>query len=213
MGRKVQSWRRAVPAMDVDDVHYVLILVSMASRNCVSGSAACALEGWNLEVCTSLCPWRFILGRILLQVLSRQARQVSLPCTLLESGTEWACSCPSPKGWYRANWARRLDLSRAFLVGPCGCYSVDLVAWGVGSNRGGGLCLAWMRLMCGVSMFPSVRFAAVVSPGRLLMRWRVGIVRFARPCARGGFCDASGADDGFLPGRCCAASLCRIPAV
>ena len=69
---------------------------------------------------------------------------------------------------------------------------------------------AMMRLMCGVSMFPSVRLAAVVSPGRLLMRWRVGIVRFARPCARGGFCDASGAEADFLPGRSCAASLCSI---
>ena len=90
----------------------------------------------------------------------------------------------------------------------CGYYSVDLVAWGVGSNRGGGLCLPWMWMMCGVSMFPSVRLAAVVSPGRLLMRWRVGIVRFVRPCARGEFCDASGAEASFLPGRFCAASLC-----
>jgi len=63
--------------------------------------------------------------------------------------------------------------------------------------------------MCGVSMFTSVRLAAVVSPGRLLMRWRVGM-RFARPCARGGFCDASGAEAGFLPGCCCTASLCSI---
>jgi len=29
-------------------------------------------------------------------------------------------------------------------------------------------------------------------------------VRFARPCTRGGFCDASGAEAGFLPGRYCA---------
>jgi len=45
---------------------------------------------------------------------------------------------------------------------------VDLVVWGVGSNRGGGLCLPWMWMMCGVSMFPSVRLATVASPGRLL---------------------------------------------
>jgi len=57
------------------------------------------------------------------------------------------------------------------------------------------------------SMFPSVRLATVVSPGRLLMRLRVRILRFARPCARGGFCDASGAKADFLLGRCCAASL------
>ena len=92
----------------------------------------------------------------------------------------------------------------------CGYCSVDLVAWGVGSNRGGGLCLPWMWMMCGVSMFPSVRLATVVSPGRLFMRLRVRILRFPRPCARGGFCNASGAEAGFLPGRCCAASLCSI---
>jgi len=129
-------------------------------------------------------------------------------CSIL--GAERACSCPSPKGWYRASRARRLCLRRAFFVGPCGCYSVGLVAWGVGSHRGGELCLLWMRLMCGVSMFPAVRLAAVVSPGRLLMRWRVGILGFARPCVRGGFCDASGAEADCLPGRCCAASLCGI---
>jgi len=64
---------------------------------------------------------------------------------------------------------------------------VGVAVWGVGSHRGGGGTLhptagTWMRLMCGVSMFPAVRLAAVVSPGRLLMRWRVGILGFARPC-------------------------------
>jgi len=49
-----------------------------------------------------------------------------------------------------------------------------------------------------------------MSPGRLFMRLRVRILRFVRPCARGGYCDASGAEAGFLPGRCCAASLCSI---
>jgi len=102
------------------------------------------------------------------------------------------------------------ELGILIFAGPCGCCSVDLVARGVGSNRGGGLCLPWMWMMCGVSMFPSVRLAAIVSPGRLLMRWRVGKVKFARPCTRGGFCDASGAEAGFLLGRCCAASLCSI---
>jgi len=74
MGRKVQSWRRDVPAMDVDDVRCVLVPVRLACSVYVSGSAACALEGRNLEVCTSLCPWRFLSGRILLQVLSRKMR-------------------------------------------------------------------------------------------------------------------------------------------
>ena len=66
----------------------------------------------------------------------------SVPCS--SPGTERACSCPSLKGWYRASRARRLGLSRAFFVGPCGCCSADLVAWGVGLNRGGGLCLPLM---------------------------------------------------------------------
>jgi len=143
---------------------------------------------------------------------SSVAKRGSSPCPVPCSspGTERACSCPSPKGWYRASRTRRLGLSRAFFVGPCGYCSVDSVTWGVGFNRGGGLCLPWMWMMCGVSMFPSVRLAAVVSPGWLLMCLRVGMVRFSRPCARGGFCDASGAKAGFLPGRCCAASLCSI---
>ena len=84
--------------MDVDDAHYVLIPVCMACSVCVSGSAACALEGWNLEVCTSLCPWRFFLGRIFLQVLSHQARQLSLPCSLLESGDRAGLLVSFPEG-------------------------------------------------------------------------------------------------------------------
>ena len=86
MGRKVQSWRWVLPAMDMDDVHNVLIPVRVACSACVSGSASCAIESWDLEVYTSLCPWRFMIGRILLQVLGRQARQMSLSCSLLESG-------------------------------------------------------------------------------------------------------------------------------
>ena len=43
--------------------------------------------------------------------------------------------------------------------------------------------------------------------GSALMRLGVRILRFARSCARGGFCDASGAEAGFLPDRCSAASL------
>ena len=131
-----------------------------------------------------------------------------VPCSSLR--TEWACSCASTKGWYRASQTRCLCLNRAFFVGSCGCCIVGVVAWGVEIHRGGGLCLPWMRLMCGVSMFPAVRLAAVVSPGRLLMRWGVGVLGFVRPCTRGGFCDASGAEAGCLPVRCCAASLCSI---
>jgi len=138
-------------------------------------------------------------------VVKRCCCPCPVPCSTL--GAEQACSCPSPKGWYRASRARRLCLSRAFCVGSCGCCIVGVVAWGVESHRGGGLCLPWMRLMCGESMFPAVRLAAVVSPGRLLMCWGVGILGFARPCARGGFCDASSAEAGCLPGRYCAASL------
>ena len=61
MGRKVQPWRRAVPAMDMDDVRWVHVPVRMACSVCVSGSAAYALEcWWDLEVCTSLCPCWFL---------------------------------------------------------------------------------------------------------------------------------------------------------
>ena len=57
MGRRVQLWRRAQPAMDVDDVRWVHVPVRQACSVCVSRSGACALEGRNLEVCASLCPW------------------------------------------------------------------------------------------------------------------------------------------------------------
>ena len=113
-----------------------------------------------------------------------------------------------PEGMVSYKPGQELGLLLIIFAGPCGCCSVDLVSWGVGSNRGGGLCLSWMWMMCGVSM--SVRLATVVSPGRLLMRLGVRILRFSRSCARGGFCDASGAETGFLSDRCCAASLCSI---
>ena len=54
-----QSWR-AVPAMDVDDVRCVHVSVRQACSGCVSGSAANALGGQNLEVCSFLCPWWFL---------------------------------------------------------------------------------------------------------------------------------------------------------
>jgi len=91
MGRKVQSWRWAEPGMDMDNVHNVLIPVRVACSVCVSRSASCAVEGWDLEVCTSLCPWRFILDRILLQVLGRQAQ-------LLDSGGRAGLLVSFPEG-------------------------------------------------------------------------------------------------------------------
>jgi len=60
MGRRVQSWRRAVPVMDVDDMRCVHVSVRQACSGCVSGSALYALEGRNLEVFSSLCPWWFL---------------------------------------------------------------------------------------------------------------------------------------------------------
>jgi len=57
MGHMVRSCRRAVPAMDVDDVRCLHVPVRQACSVCVSGSAAWVLKGWNLEVCSSLCPW------------------------------------------------------------------------------------------------------------------------------------------------------------
>jgi len=131
----------------------------------------------------------------------------SVPCS--SPRTEQSCTCPSPKEWYRASCGRSLGSCRR-IVGLCGCCTLRVVSGVVRGNRVCGLCLSWMWMICGVSMFPSVRLTAVVSPGRLLVRLRVRILMFARPCARGGFCDASGAEAGFLPGRCCAASLCSI---
>jgi len=87
-----------MPVMDVDDVHNVLIPVRVACSVCVSGSASCALEGWDPEVCTSLCPWRFNFGTILLQVLGRQARLLSWPCSLLESGDRAGLLMSFPEG-------------------------------------------------------------------------------------------------------------------
>jgi len=90
----------------------------------------------------------------------------------------------------------RLYLYRSFFVGSSSSCSVGVGAWGVESHRGGGLGLPWIKLMCDVSMFPAVRLTAVVPPGRLFMRWRVGSLESARPRAHGGFCDASGAEAG-----------------
>ena len=92
---------------------------------------------------------------------------------------------------------------------PYGCCCVYCFAGVVRSNRRGELCAPWMWMMC-VSMFLSVRLATCVSPGRLRVRLRVGILRFARPSARGVICDASGAKAGFSPGRYCAVLLCSI---
>jgi len=87
-----------VAAMDMDDVHSVLIPVCVVCSVCVSGSVSCALEGWDLEVCTSLCPWRFILGRNFLPVPGCQARQLSLSCSLLNSGGRVGLLVSFPEG-------------------------------------------------------------------------------------------------------------------
>jgi len=60
MGRRVESWRRAVPATDVNDVRCGHVSVRQTCSGCVSGSPAHVLEGWNREVCSSLCPWLFL---------------------------------------------------------------------------------------------------------------------------------------------------------
>jgi len=131
----------------------------------------------------------------------------SVPCS--GPRTERACTCPSPKEWYRAGRGRSLGVCRG-IVEPCGRCRICVVAGVVVSDCAGGLCLPWMWMMCAVSMFPSVRPAASVSSCRLLARLRVGILNFACPCARGDFCDAFGAVAGVSPDRCCAASLCSI---
>jgi len=87
-----------VPTMDMDDVHNVLIPVRVNCSVCVPGSASCALEDWDLEVYTALCPWRFMFGTILLQVLGHQAWPLSWPCALLESGDRAGLLVSFPEG-------------------------------------------------------------------------------------------------------------------
>jgi len=139
------------------------------------------------------------------------ACQGSIPCSVPCSGprTEWACPYPSPGGWCRASQGESSEFCPSISAGPYGCCCVCCFAWVVRSNRGGGLCAPWMWMMC-VSMFPSVRLAAGVSSCWLCCL-RVGIRKFARPCARGMVCDAFGAEASFSPCRCCAALLlCSI---
>jgi len=132
----------------------------------------------------------------------------SVPCSSLR--TERACTCPSPKEWYRTGSGRSLGFSRRIFVGTCWYYSICVVAGVVRCNRVGGLCLLWMWMICDVSMFPSFRPVASVSSCRLFARLRVRILNFACPCARGDFCDVFGAEAGISPGRCCVASVCSI---
>ena len=73
-------------AADMHDVHGVLIPTPVACSVCISGSVTNTLQGWDLDVCTSLLPWRFMLDRNFLPVLGRQARQLFLSYSLLDSG-------------------------------------------------------------------------------------------------------------------------------
>jgi len=77
-------------AMDVDVVRCLHVPVRQTCSICVSGSAACALEGRNLEVCLSL--------RILLQVLSRMSGQLSWLCSLIQSGSRAGLLVSFPEG-------------------------------------------------------------------------------------------------------------------
>jgi len=131
----------------------------------------------------------------------------SIPCSVPCSGprTERACPYPSPKGWCRGSQGKSSEFCPSIPAGPYGCCCVCYFAWVVRSNLGGGLCAPQMWMMC-VSMFPSVRLAALVFSCRLRCL-RVGIGMYARPCARGVICDAFGAKAGFSPVRCCAALL------
>jgi len=83
------SWLCSLPTSDMDDMHGVLVPVHVVYSVCVSGSASCALE--DLEVCTSLCPWRFMVGTNFLQVLGRHAR-------MLNSGGRAGLLVSFPKG-------------------------------------------------------------------------------------------------------------------
>jgi len=164
---------------------------------CRASRALCLSSSFAFFVGSCVC-YRVVV--VVWGVESRRGSGLRLP----------ACSCPSPKGRYRATRVMRLYLYRPFFVRSSTCCSVGVGVWGVESHRGGGLGPPWIKLMCDVSMFPAIRSAAVVSPGRLFMRWKVGILEFVCSCARSGFCDASGAEAGCLPGRCCATSLCSI---
>ena len=134
----------------------------------------------------------------------------SSPCSVPFSGprTERACTCPSPKGWCLGNQGVSSEICPNIPVWSCGCWSVCCFAWVIRSSLGVGLCAPRLWMTC-VSMFLSVRFVAFVSSCRLRCL-RVGILKFACPCARGDCCDASGAEAGFSPGRGCAASFCSI---
>ena len=72
--------------VDMDNAHDVLIPTHVTCSVCGSGLVTCTFEGWDLEVCTTLLPWRFILGRNFLPVLDRQARLLFLSYSLLDSG-------------------------------------------------------------------------------------------------------------------------------
>ena len=113
----------------------------------------------------------------------------------------WAASAgllvSFPVGMVSCNPDHALVFVPLVFVGSSACCNVGVGAWGVESHCGGGLGLPWIKLMCDMSMFPAVRPAAVVPPGQLFMCWRVKILEFARPCASGGFCDASGAEAGL----------------
>jgi len=86
MGRKVQTWRWGVPGTNMDDTPDVLIPAHVAYCIYVSGLVSCTLEGWDLEVYTSVFLWRFALGRNFLPVFDRQARLLFLSYSLLGSG-------------------------------------------------------------------------------------------------------------------------------
>jgi len=154
-------------------VHGVCVRVCMAGlvRPCIM-----PWLGWFFLMLSLL--W------ILLQVLSRMAGQLSLHCPLLKSKDRAGLLVSFPEGMVSCKPGQVLgflpwNFCRAMWL--CGD---GFVVWVVRSNRGGGLCLPWMWMMCVESMFPSVRLTAFVSRGRLLLRVRVRILGFARPCAR-----------------------------
>jgi len=57
MSRRLRLCRWAVPAVDVDNARCLLAPVPQACRINVLVSAACALEGQNLELYLCLRPW------------------------------------------------------------------------------------------------------------------------------------------------------------
>jgi len=125
-----------VPVVDMGDAHDVLIATHAACSVCGFGPVTCTLESWDLEACTSLLLWRFLLGRSFLQVLREKfARQLFLAHSLLHSGTTGLLvSYPEGMVSCRPGQALALELRvfyqvECLLQCGCGCVGRRILLW------------------------------------------------------------------------------------